>query len=107
MLRVTVVDSTNTTVRLRVEGRLTGRCVEELRQSCELHALAEGMQLTLDLADVSFADASGIEVLKELKGRDVTILNLMPFLALQLCDATGEKLQPRNNGEAPKGNDSR
>src|SRR5574340_977527 len=53
MLRVTVVESSDSCVRLRVEGRLTGRSIEELGESCELHALADGMRLTLDLGDVS------------------------------------------------------
>ena len=83
MLRVTVVESSDSSVRLRVEGRLTGRSIEEMRESCELH-LGEGVHLTLDLVDVSFADADGIELLKDLRSRDVTILNLVPYLALQL-----------------------
>jgi anti-anti-sigma regulatory factor len=86
MLRVTVVDSSGEAVRLRAEGRLTGCSVEELRQSCELHALSEGTRVTLDLTDVSFADADGIELLKNLMSRDVAIVNLAPFLALQLRD---------------------
>lgn len=88
MLRVTVVDSSDMEVRLRVEGRLTGRSVEELRQSCELQALSEGARLTLDLGDISFADANGIELLKDFMIRDVAIVNLAPFLALQLRDGS-------------------
>ena len=42
-------------VRLHVEGRLTGQGVEELRQACDVHGISEGVQLTLDLADVSCA----------------------------------------------------
>lgn len=87
MLRISVVDSTDLAVRLRVEGRLTGRAVKELRESCELHAPEAGKRLILDLADVSFADADGIELLKGLKSRNVAFVNLVPFLALQLRDA--------------------
>jgi anti-anti-sigma regulatory factor len=91
MLRITVVDSSDSAVRLRVEGRLTGRSVEDLRQSCELHALSDGTRLTLDLADVSFADAEGIEFLKTLTSRGIAIENLVPFLALQLGEPNGGK----------------
>ncbi len=80
-------------MRLRVEGRLTGRSVEELRQSCEFHAPDKGIRLTLDLADVSFADAQGIALLRDLKSRDVSLVNLAPFLALHLQDAAGGSLQ--------------
>ena len=79
MLRVTVVESSSETVRLRVEGRVASGWVEELRRSCELQALSDGIRLTLDLADVSFVDAAGIELLKELRLRCVTFLNPSPF----------------------------
>ena len=84
MLRITVVDSSNQDVRLHVEGRLIGQGVEELRQSCEVHGLGAGGQLTLDLADVSFADVAGIELLRDLRSRSVTLLNPSPFLAIQI-----------------------
>ncbi len=86
MLRITTVESAKAGVRLHVEGRLTGRSVEELRQSCDFHALGKGVALILDLADVSFADAQGIALLSHLKSLGVALLNLVPFLALQLQD---------------------
>jgi len=69
MLRITIVESSREAVRLRVEGRVTGGWVEELRRACELHALCDEVRLTLDLADVSFVDSAGVELLKELRGR--------------------------------------
>ena len=83
-MRVTVIESSFEAVRLRVEGRLTGRWVEELRTTCDLHALNDGIRLTLDLADVSFADAAGIELLKELRIRLVTLLRPSSLVAEQL-----------------------
>ncbi len=100
MLRISIVDSTDSVVRVRVEGRLTGRGVEDLRQACELHAPETRARLTLDLADVSFADAEGIKLLKELKARDVAIVNLVPFLALQLRDLKSGKTPPLNKDDA-------
>jgi anti-anti-sigma factor len=86
MLRITVVESLNDAVRLRVEGRVTGRWVEELRNSCEEQALSDGVRLLLDLAEVSFVDAAGIELLKELRSRCVTLVSLSPLVAEQLKD---------------------
>ena len=86
MLRITVVESSSEAVRLRVEGRLTGRWVAELRSSCDVQALNDGIQLTLDLADVSFVDPAGIEILKELRSRCVTLLSPSPYVAEQLKD---------------------
>jgi anti-anti-sigma regulatory factor len=84
MLRITVVESSSKHARLRVEGRVTGPWVEELRRSCDMHGLEDGMRLTLDLADVSFVDPAGIEFLKELRSRCVTLLSPSPFVAEQL-----------------------
>jgi hypothetical protein len=83
-MKVSVVESSSMAVRLRVEGRLTGAWVEELRGACDLHALSAGIRLTLDLADVSFADAAGIELLRELRIRMVTLLNPSSLVAEQL-----------------------
>ena len=84
MLKITVVDSSSEAVRLRVEGRLTGRWVEELRRTCDLQGLGDGIRLTLDLSDLSFADAAGIELLKELRIGLTTLLSPSPLVAEQL-----------------------
>jgi anti-anti-sigma regulatory factor len=94
MLRITVVDTSCQSVRLRVEGRLTGRSVEELRQSCYLHFPGPGVPLILDLADLSFADAEGIALLISLRRDNVTLLNPSQFLALQVADREGQELSP-------------
>jgi anti-anti-sigma regulatory factor len=83
-MKITVVESSSNGVRLRVEGRLMGGWVEELRRACDLHALSDGIRLTLDLADVSFADAAGIDLLKELRIRLVTLLSPSSLVAEQL-----------------------
>ena|ERR1700730_13530176 len=76
MLRITVVESS--------ENRITGSAVEELRTACEVHTSADEVQLSLELADVSFADAAGILLLKELGSRGVGLIRANPFMAEQL-----------------------
>jgi ABC-type transporter Mla MlaB component len=44
--------------------------------------------LSLELADISFADAAGIALLKELRNRGVGLMCTTPFLAEQLKDGT-------------------
>ena len=92
MLRVTVVESSRSTETLRVEGRITGSSVEELRRACDVHTFAEEVRLCLELADVSFADAAGIVLLKELRSRGVGLMRTNPFMAEQLKEgaSTGE-----------------
>lgn len=104
LLRITVLDSLMSVVKLRIEGRLTGRSVEELRRSCDLHLLDEGKLLILDLADVNFADAEGIELLRDLQARNVTLQNVAPFLLLQLEGSKGGMLPPRTKVDMPEGN---
>ena len=86
MLRVTVVESSRNAVTLRVEGRVTGSSVDELRRTCDAHTVPDPVQLSLDLADVSFADGAGIVLLKELRSRGVGLIRTNPFMAEQLKD---------------------
>jgi anti-anti-sigma regulatory factor len=101
MLRITVVDLSDSVVVLRVEGRITGYWVEELRRTCTAHAFAahafaahtfaahtfaDKVQLSLELSEVSFADAAGIALLKELRSRGADLIRPTPFVAEQLKD---------------------
>ena len=73
----------NLSVTLKLEGRVVGPWVAELRQVCE-KLLTEGRALKLDLADVTFADASGVAALSSFKSRGVTFTNCSPFVEEQL-----------------------
>lgn len=86
MLKVTVVESSRSAVTLRVEGRIAGPSVEELRRACDVHDFADDVQLSLELMDVSFADGAGIVLLKELRSRGVGLLRTNPFMIEQLKD---------------------
>jgi hypothetical protein len=88
MLRITIVESSEIAVTLRVEGRITGPWVEELRIVCDVYAFPDGVQLSLELADISFADAAGVGLLKELRNRGAGLVGATPFLAEQLKDGT-------------------
>jgi hypothetical protein len=84
MMRITVVESSPERVRLRVEGRVTGLWVDELRKACALQALEDRIQLTLDLTDLSFVDAEGIELLRELRNDGVILSRPASWVAQQL-----------------------
>lgn len=80
MLRITMVESSARAVTLRVEGRIAGPWVEELRTACNLHNGPDPVQLYLELEDVSFADATGAACLKKLQEQGVGFSRLSPFL---------------------------
>jgi hypothetical protein len=121
MLRIRVVDLSESAVVLRVEGRITGSWAEELRRTCAAHAFAahafaahafaahafaahafaahafvghtfvghtfpDEVQLSLELSDVSFADAAGIALLKELRSGGADLIRPTPFIAERLKD---------------------
>ena len=81
MLRITLVESSRSAVTLRVEGRIAGPWVEELRTTCNVHTGPDQIQLYLDLEDVSFADSAGVALLKELRDQGVALSRFSPFLA--------------------------
>ena len=87
MLMISEAGTANLSVTLKLEGRVVGPWVAELRQVCE-KLLTEGRALKLDLADVTFADASGVTALSSFKSRGVTFSNCSPFVEEQLKSPT-------------------
>jgi len=73
-------------VSLRLEGKVSGPWVEELRRACDeiLGSNAHGDGLVLDLADVSFIGADGLSLFRELTARRVVVTKCSPFVAEQL-----------------------
>ena len=87
MLKISQTERADHSVTLKLEGRVVGEWVGELRQVCET-LLIEGRSLKLDLADVTFADASGVAALLSFKSRGVTFSNCSPFVEEQLKSPT-------------------
>jgi len=83
MLKISQAVKVNHSVTLKLEGRVVGPWVGELRQVCEA-LMTEGRALKLDLTDVTFADASGVSALSSFKSRGVTLSNCSPFVEEQL-----------------------
>jgi len=83
MLIISKVNPVNGTLALRLEGRVIGPWVGELQQLCE-PLLHNGGSLALDVAEVTFADETGVALLSGLRLRGVELLHVTPFLAAQL-----------------------
>lgn len=82
MLRIDRIETDDATL-LRLEGRVIGAWVDEVRRSCR-DALRRGGPVTVDLGAVSFVDADGVLLLRELAGRRVALANTSPFIDAQL-----------------------
>ena len=86
MLKISRMDSGNDVVLLKLEGRIAGPWVAEMRKACEKF-LKEGCTLKLHLAEISFTDRNGVAALATLKSLGVSISDCSPFLAEQLKTA--------------------
>ena len=75
--------SVNHAVTLKLEGRLVGPWVAELKNACAQH-LAAKRSIDLDFADVTFADRTGLALLLRLRAQGVKFLNCSPFLEEEL-----------------------
>ena len=83
MLKISQTEPMDNTVTLRLEGRIVGPWVAELRQSCEA-ILRESRSLRLHLADVEFMDANAVFFLASLPSSAVALIECPPFAMAQL-----------------------
>jgi hypothetical protein len=77
----------------KVEGHAVGQWVEELRRVCdEVLAADEGRShsLVLDLDGLSFLDAAGCALFRELAARNVSFTNCSAFIAEQLKEVAND-----------------
>jgi anti-anti-sigma regulatory factor len=89
MVKISTVEGAGKVTTVRLEGRLVDVWVTEVRKYCHT-VLSESQELILDLANVSFADRPGIELLRQLQAEDVRLVNCSPFLAGQI-EGKGER----------------
>ena len=90
MLRITRLSEDDESVTLRLEGRLIGPWVTELKRECK-RCLARRSKIILDLSSVSFADQEGIQTLKAMRGEHVRLSGESLFLSGLLQDEQDEQ----------------
>ena len=81
----------NDAVLFRLEGQVSGPWIEELRRVCHETLDDHGRgnrRLVLDLADVSFIDADGVALFRELTACHVKLANASLFVTEQLKGVT-------------------
>lgn len=105
MLKITLHD-TAAEFRIRLEGRLSGAWVTELRQ-CWVTASSttNGRSTIVDLHDVDFVDEAGQNLLAEMHGQGVELAASTPLIqgmveescAVLPCGRVEEQAKPRRN----------
>jgi len=89
MLRITTVRQDLQTV-LKLEGKLLGPWIEEFDGVCSRAEIQSG-RVGLDLADLTYADAAGTQLLRDLVQRGIHINACSAFVAELLRE---QKTQP-------------
>src|SRR5258708_37058832 len=88
MLRITETDVTVDGTKLRLDGKLVGPWVREMRLVCD-PILAKGQQIQIDCSGVSSLDSDGIALLQRLQGEGVTLFNCSLFIKMCLVHVQG------------------
>lgn len=83
MLKITQIPGPDSTVMLKVEGKLLEPWIDELFQSVA-QASVDGKMPHLDLTALSYADQAGTRVLSELVQRGAVIMGASGFMAALL-----------------------
>jgi ABC-type transporter Mla MlaB component len=80
MLKITLHDSAEE-LRFRLEGRLSGAWVTELRQCWQTaQSTTGGRKTTLDLGEVDFVDADGQALLEDMRRHGVALQAATPLI---------------------------
>jgi RNA polymerase sigma-70 factor (ECF subfamily) len=90
VLKVTTSLS-NDLAELRVEGELTQSTAREVEWLCQNY-LDQGRMLVLQLAGATFADTTGVKLLRELRGRGVMLTECSNFFTELLQEKTNQAL---------------
>ena len=80
MLKITETARNDSSRTFKIEGKLLGPWVDELRNVCT-QPLNRAEQLGLDLAAVTFVNAAGAEMLRELIRKGIIITQCSAFVA--------------------------
>lgn len=80
MLRITRTEDSLPAITFRLEGRIAGEWVAVLEEESR-RTLGEGREVVLDCAEVTFIDADGREMLRQMMCERVRLVHVSPLLA--------------------------
>ena len=88
MLRITRIEGTLPTQTIRLEGKLLRPWVDEVRQACASGTDPAG-RTSLDLSALTFVDATGEKLLRELIGQGIEVVACSSYVAELLRASAG------------------
>jgi len=84
MLRITSMRVNGSPVTLKLEGKIFAEWVDLLEREC-LSRVARQEQVILDMSGVTFLDNRGVELLRSLPARYISLVNCSDFV-VELLD---------------------
>jgi hypothetical protein len=90
MLRITRFTGTHPTQTIRLEGKLLRPWIDEVRKACASGTDPAG-RTTLDLSALTFVDAAGEELLRELIGQGIEVVSCSSYVAELLRASAGAR----------------
>jgi hypothetical protein len=91
MLRLTRVAVTHSTLTIKLEGKLLGPWVDEVRQACAFGTVPSGLT-SLDLSALTFVDAAGEGLLRDLISQGIEVVACSSYVAELLRSSAGIRL---------------
>jgi anti-anti-sigma regulatory factor len=80
MLRLTRIAGTHPTQTIKFEGKLMGPWVDEVRQACAAGP-EPSSRINLDLSALTFVDAAGEGLLRDLIGQGIEVVACSGYVA--------------------------
>jgi anti-anti-sigma regulatory factor len=80
MLKIVSNDAASSSVVLKLEGKVIGPWVEEVRRISE-KIFTSGRTLTFDLSEVTYVDREGVQLFRALRDQQARFLNCSGFVA--------------------------
>ncbi len=88
MLRLNRIAGTHPTQTIKLEGKLLGPWVDEVRQACAAGTDPSG-RISLDLSALTFVDAAGEGLLLDLIARGIEVVACTSYVAELLRSRAG------------------
>jgi hypothetical protein len=94
MLRLTRSADTQPTQTIKLEGKLTGPWVDEVRKACTVGPIPLA-RISLDLSALTFVDAAGEWLLRDLIDRGIAVVTCSSYVAELLWSSSGVRRSGR------------
>lgn len=91
MLRISLIDQDENIAILRLDGKISGTCVSNLRDECLRYKDDYKKITVLDFSGVTYIDPNGVKMLEDIKDERVRIVNCQLFIKTLLGDLVREE----------------